>query len=88
MAQKRRAGKQALGDPVDKRKFLPTKLQHNSPNVDCKERLLTRQRWRVRKTPWRPTITPAHGAKRSGPNFGSSLAPQTQSYFLENMQFV
>ena len=89
MAQKRRAGKQALGDPVNKRKFLPTKLQHNSPNVDCKEGLLTRQRWRVRITPWRPTITPAQVARGLAPALLHFLpSTQTQAHLRGNMPHV
>lgn len=36
MAKKRRAEKQALGVPVNKRKSLLMKPRHYSPDVDCK----------------------------------------------------
>uniref|UniRef100_A0A8C6E5Q4 ST18 C2H2C-type zinc finger transcription factor n=1 Tax=Moschus moschiferus TaxID=68415 RepID=A0A8C6E5Q4_MOSMO len=37
MAKKRRAGEQALGVPVNKRKSLLMKPRHYSPSVDCEE---------------------------------------------------
>ena len=36
-AKKRRAGEQALGVPVNKRKSLLMKPRHYSPSVDCEE---------------------------------------------------
>lgn len=72
MAQKRRAGNRLWGDPGQQEKVPAYKTPAQQPQRGLQGKAADQTEVESQENPWRPTITLAHGAKRSGPNFSSS----------------
>ena len=74
-AKKRRAGEQALGVPVNKRKSLLMKPRHYSPSVDCEEGRADQVEADGQDDRLETNHHPSTGSQRPGLSF-TSLPPQ------------
>lgn len=83
-AKKRRAGEQALGVPVNKRKSLLMKPRHYSPSVDCEEGRADQTEAEGPDDCLQTNHHPSTGSEGPGPSF-TSLPPQTQAHLRGNM---
>lgn len=73
-AKKRRAGEQALGVPINKRKSLLMKPRHYSPRVDREEGRAHRTEAEGQDGPLETDHHPSAGIEEAWPHLTSSLA--------------
>ena len=79
-AKKRRAGEQALGVPVNKRKSLLMKPRHYSPSVDCEEGHADQTEAEGPDDCLQTNHHPSTGSEGPGPSF--TLLPPQHTHFL------